>query len=257
MHIHRVNAFSDNYLWVVENPDAGEALVVDPGDAAPVAAELERRNLNLVAILLTHHHPDHIGGVDRLKATWDATVYGPRSPQIPQVETVLGEGDTLTVLGCHFQVFEVPGHTLDHIAYYSEDLEPRPVLFCGDTLFAGGCGRLFEGTPAQMLTSLNKLRTLPDATRVYCAHEYTLANLRFATAVEPDNPEVLDRLRSVEQQRQENRATVPSTLALEKATNPFLRCDQDSVRTAALHRAGDIGDAADTFAVIRQWKDNF
>ncbi len=257
VEIFRIPAFSDNYLWVAVGANQ-QALVVDPGDATPIEAFLAARGLTLAAILVTHHHPDHTGGVDQLAAAHGCPIYGPQSARIPQVTHILAEGDALEVLGCTFSILEVPGHTLDHIAYFSVDADEHPVLFCGDTLFAGGCGRLFEGTPAQMLSSLGKLATLPQDTRIYCAHEYTLANLRFADAVEQDNSELQQRLAEVSRMRDRGEPTVPSTLAQELATNPFMRATAPSVRAAATSRLGHPpADAAETFAAIRSWKDNF
>lgn len=190
IEVHRVHAFQDNYLWVVINRGVGAAFVVDPGDAEPVIACLEEQQVSLTAILATHHHPDHIGGVNILVDRYRCPVYGPDSDNIPQVTCKLGEGDSIEIAGLKLEVMEVPGHTLDHIAYYCAHMNDTPALFCGDTLFAGGCGRLFEGTPEQMLGSLAKLSSLPPKTKVYCAHEYTQANLRFAAAVEPENREI-------------------------------------------------------------------
>ena len=257
LSIIRIPAFQDNYLWLIANA-AGEAAVVDPGDADPVIRALEDNDLTLVAVLATHHHGDHIGGIDTLVNRYQCPVYGPVSENIPQVTHPLREGDRVQLLGATFAVLEVPGHTLDHIVYYSNDLAPTPVLFAGDTLFAGGCGRLFEGTPAQMYDSLSKLMNLPDTTRVYCAHEYTLANLTFAAAVEPDNEALARRLQEVREMRRQDIATVPSDLALERATNPFLRADEETVAAAASRQLGhDPGSGPETFAAIRNWKDNF
>jgi hydroxyacylglutathione hydrolase len=254
--IDPISAFTDNYIWCLyEN---GRAWVVDPGDAAPVIEFIETRHLQLQGILITHHHFDHIGGVGELKERFALkTIYGPANPSIADITEALREGDIVEVLGRQFTVFEVPGHTLDHIAYLSTDSHP-PILFCGDTLFAAGCGRLFEGTPAQMFDSLNKLKKLAPETRIYCTHEYTQANLRFAKAVEPDNLALKQRAQSADNVRANDQPTLPSTLALELETNPFLRSEQPAVRAAALqHGSQNINDEVEIFAAIRRWKDQF
>lgn len=251
--IEPIRAFSDNYIWLFYQPGSNSACVVDPGDAVPVEAALQEKGLSLEAILVTHHHADHIGGIENLLRSRNVPVYGPGS--IAQVTHPLGDGDRLQVENTQFEIIAVPGHTLDHIAYAAPD---EPLIFCGDTLFAGGCGRLFEGTPEQMWQSLQRIRQLPAATRVYCAHEYTQANLRFARNVEPDNEELANRTLQVAAQRNADQATVPSLLDDELATNPFMRADQDGIRRAAEKHAGQtLGNAAEVFRVIRQWKDNF
>jgi hydroxyacylglutathione hydrolase len=247
-------AFSDNYLWLLSRD--GQAAIVDPGDAAPVLRALAEQRLKLVAILVTHHHGDHVGGVTALRAT-GATVYGPRSESIDGVDVRVGGGDRVEVLGTSFTVLDVPGHTAGHIAYFTDALDP-PAVFCGDTLFSCGCGRLFEGTPAQMLESLDRLAALPAATRVYCAHEYTLANIRFALAVEPGNTELHARASAAAATRQRGDPTVPSTIGLELATNPFMRCDVPAIREAAARREmGAETAAVTTFAALRKWKNGF
>ncbi|HQR19369.1 MAG TPA: hydroxyacylglutathione hydrolase [Burkholderiaceae bacterium] len=248
-------AFSDNYLWLLSR--GGEAAVVDPGDSVPVQRALAERSLKLAAILVTHHHGDHVGGVMDLRAT-GATVYGPRGETIEGVDVGVAGGDRVEVLGVPFSVLDVPGHTAGHIAYFTDALDP-PAVFCGDTLFACGCGRLFEGTPAQMLASLDRLAQLPGHTRVYCAHEYTLANIRFALAVEPGNAALRQRALDARTIRDRGEPTVPSTIELERATNPFMRSDADAVRQAAMDRAGAAAgdDRVATFAAIRAWKNEF
>lgn len=250
-----VPAFNDNYLWLLARN--GSAAVVDPGDAAPIRRALADRGLVLDAILVTHHHADHVGGLQQLR-TSGVTVYGPRAEAIAGVDVALSAGDRIEVLGLAFSVLEVPGHTRGHIAYYTETLRP-PAVFCGDTLFACGCGRLFEGTPKQMLDSLDRLSALPAETRVYCAHEYTLANIRFALAVEPTNPALLERAQQAAALRERGEPTVPSTIGLELATNPFLRSDAPTVRAAAVARSGRHAamDRVQTFATIRAWKNDF
>lgn len=249
-------AFQDNYLWLLH--DGQRALVVDPGDAQPVLAFLERSGLQLEAILVTHHHPDHVGGVDVLRDATGARVWGPARERIPEPVDRLAEGDTVTVLGLTFRVFDVPGHTAGHIAYYCEKVDGAPLLFCGDTLFSGGCGRLFEGAPAQMHASLSKLAALPDATRVCCTHEYTLANLKFAKAVEPGNDELLHYSEHCERLRAQGLPTLPSSIGQEKRINPFLRTRHAAVAQAAqAHGAADPGDEVAVFAAIRQWKNEF
>ena len=251
-----VRAFSDNYLWLIRAPlDPRDAVVVDPGDARPVDEALGRHGLSLRAILVTHHHPDHVGGVAELAARHGAKVFGPARERMPCAATPLDDGVALSLadLGLEFLVMAVPGHTLGHIAYHGHG-----TLFCGDTLFSAGCGRLFEGTPTQMLRSLDRLAALPDDTQVYCAHEYTLGNLRFAAAVEPGNAAVLETLDSVRALRARDAITLPTTLGRERSINPFLRCREPAVRAAAEARAGTpLADAADVFAVIRTWKDGF
>ena len=252
LHIEPIPAFADNYLWLLTRGE--HAAVVDPGDPAPVQAVLAARGLRLMAILVTHHHGDHVGGVPALAAA-GVPVYGPAGEDIPCRTRPLAEGDRIEVLGEEFVVLEVPGHTRGHIAYYGAGLG---ALFCGDTLFAAGCGRLFEGTPAQMVASLAKLAALPPATRVYCAHEYTLANLRFARAVEPDNAALAARSERCAALRAAGVPTVPSTLAEERATNPFLRCTVPSVRAAAESvQAGAAASPVASFAALRAWKNRF
>ena len=249
-------AFQDNYLWVLH--DGHRAVVVDPGDAQPVLEFLQRDGLQLEAILVTHHHPDHIGGVDAVRDATGAKVYGPARETIPQPLQRLSEGDTVTVLGLKFDVFDVPGHTSGHIAYYCSNVDGHPLLFCGDTLFSGGCGRLFEGTPAQMLSSLDKLAALPGDTRVCCTHEYTLSNLKFARAVEPGNAELINYSQRCQELRERDLPTLPSTIAQEKLINPFLRTRLPGVVQAA--RAFDAATPEDevaVFAAIRHWKNEF
>lgn len=260
--VSAVPAFSDNYIWLIRAPGSNLAAVVDPGDAAPVEAALERAQLRLAAILLTHHHADHVGGVERLSSIGDPYVFGPRGEAIDGIDQRCGQGDTITVpgLGLELSVIDVPGHTRGHIAYFARRFgdDPRPLLFCGDTLFAAGCGRLFEGTPEQMLDSLGKLAALAPDTLVYCAHEYTLSNLRFAAAVEPESQEIGARLAEVSEQRELGEPTVPSSIGVELGSNPFLRAHLPAVRRTAAARLGhDPSGAAESFAAIREWKNTF
>ena len=250
-------ALSDNYIWLLH--DGQQALVVDPGDAQPVFDALERQGLQLQAILVTHHHADHVGGVDALRNATGAQVYGPARERIPEPLTRLSQGNTIEALGLRFEVIDVPGHTAGHIAYYCADMDGAPLLFCGDTLFSAGCGRLFEGTPAQMLDSLDRLAALPGNTRVCCTHEYTLSNIKFARAVEPGNADLIHYARQCEALRADHRPTLPSTLAQEMKINPFLRTREPAVTEAARAHAGHeaAGDDVGVFAVIRQWKNEF
>lgn len=258
--IHPVPAFQDNYLWVIH--DGVHAAVVDPGDAAPVLDYLGANDLELTAIVCTHHHADHVGGVEHLLETLrlrgKIPVFGPAGERIPARTEALREGDSIVIprLELTFDVLDVPGHTAGHIAYFGHGL-----LFCGDTLFACGCGRLFEGTAEQMTASLTKLKRLPPQTKVFCAHEYTMANIKFAEAVEPDNADLKLRKAFCAAKRHRNLPTVPSTIHLELATNPFLRWDQPAVRAAAAARLKqDIGPKpapALVFGAIREWKNNF
>lgn len=253
---HPIPAFTDNYIWTLVNADSSQACVVDPGDAAPVIAYLESNSLQLSHILITHHHPDHTGGLQALAGKYQAKVFGPDNPGIKGITDHLREGDRISVWQHEFQVLEVPGHTLDHIAYVNLTTSP-PVLFCGDTLFAAGCGRLFEGTPEQMFRSLEKLRKLPADTRVYCTHEYTMANLKFAAAAEPDNDELKQRIAREQAKRDKGQVTLPSSIALELETNPFLRCQSNSIKKQLQQNQLQAEDPVSVFAALRSWKDNF
>jgi hydroxyacylglutathione hydrolase len=248
-----IPAFADNYIWLIST-GGDECAVVDPGDAGAVSRELTQQGLELRYILLTHHHPDHTGGVARLAESYDVRVFGPHDARIPGQDQSFSEGESagLPLLGLEFQVIEVPGHTSSHIAFHGHGC-----LFCGDTLFSVGCGRLFEGTPEQMQSSLDKLARLPADTRVFCAHEYTLSNCSFALAVEPENPDLLRRASEVEASRSVGRSTVPSDLGEELAVNPFLRTREPAVVAAAQKRRPNAQPGAETLAVIRQWKDSF
>lgn len=251
-------AFQDNYIWLLRNEDTLQVAAVDPGDARPVITWLSRHpEYQLSTILLTHHHRDHTGGVLTLKAATGCKVWGPANGSIQGIDRTLEDGYKLNLFGHELQVIAVPGHTLDHIAYF-RDHPQDPWLLSGDTLFAGGCGRLFEGTAQQMYQSLQRLVRLPDHTSIYCTHEYTEANLRFARAVEPDNADIRVRLEVVEELRRDGRITLPSSVALEKRTNPFLRCEEPAVvRAAALHGGETTAPGVETFAAIRAWKDIF
>ena len=248
-----LRAFADNYIWTIR--DAAFAAVVDPGDAQPVLDYLAREKLQLVAILNTHHHADHVGGNAALLAKTKVPVYGPRDERIPEVSERLADGQRFTLphFNIEMETLEIPGHTRSHIAFYGDDL-----LFCGDTLFAAGCGRLFEGTPRQMHDSLTRLARLPDVTRVYCGHEYTLSNLKFARAAEPDNrrlPELETRMQAL---RERNQPTLPSTIGQEKATNPFIRVAEPAIiHRASTRAAKKLTDPVSVLAEIRDWKNNF
>jgi hydroxyacylglutathione hydrolase len=252
-----IPAFADNYIWLLRKEDTG--VVVDPGDAAPVIAHCEREGVALAAILATHHHGDHVGGITRLLARWSVPVYGPARESIPGRTHALSEGDVFIVPGIDVRLsaIDIPGHTAGHIAYVAGEEKP-PLVFCGDTLFAAGCGRLFEGTPMQMVASLAKLAQLPGETLVYCGHEYTLANLRFARAVEPANVLLGEREMREKAKRDRGLPTLPSTVGEERATNPFLRTDEPAVRSAAQQHAGrTLDDRVAVFAEVRAWKNAF
>jgi hydroxyacylglutathione hydrolase len=261
LDVRPVRAFADNYIWLIDSPAVpGQVVAVDPGEAAPVAEELRRSGSSLAAILLTHHHPDHIAGVAELLDLAKVPVIGPDDARIPlRTQTVRdAEHCELPKLGLSFDILAVPGHTLSHIAFWGHG-----ALFSGDTLFSAGCGRMFEGTPAQMNSSLNRLRALPADTRMFCGHEYTAANLRFALTVEPENraaalyQDSLQRLRATDAPGTVT-PSLPSTLSRERQVNPFLRCDEPAVRSAAEAHAGrSLATAQEVFAELRTWKDGF
>lgn len=233
--------------------------MVDPGQATPVLECLRKLQLTLKTILVTHHHHDHVGGVEELRKATGAQVFGPARETIPQPAQLLQHGDTVAALGLQWSVIDVPGHTAGHIAFFAECEGQAPLLFCGDTLFSGGCGRLFEGTPAQMLASLDVLAALPGDTRVCCAHEYTLANLRFAAAVDPNNGELENYRAHCEDLRARGIPTLPSTIAQERAVNPFLRSRTNAVTTQVMTRSPQTNptDDVDVFAALREWKNHF
>jgi hydroxyacylglutathione hydrolase len=256
MNLVALPAFADNYIWMLH--DGREALVVDPGEATPVLNALHAQRLTLSIILVTHHHMDHVGGVDDLRAALQGQVHGPATESIPAPYVAIQGGSQFTWRSVSVRVLDVPGHTAGHVAYVvNSGNDSPPILFCGDTLFSGGCGRLFEGTAEQMHQSLQRLSTLPDDTLVCCAHEYTLANLRFAEAVEPDNAELVRYREHGARQRAAGKPTLPSSLALERQINPFLRCDQPAVIAAALQRGATGSEPVQVFTALRQWKNTF
>ena len=254
--ITAIPALQDNYIWAIH--DDHHVTVVDPGEAAPVLVFLIAHGLQLDSIMITHRHADHIGGIAKLREVYNVPVYGRRHPGNPHITHDLREGDQLkldafgSVPSIEFDIIEIPGHLDDHIAYLAPD-----TLFCGDVLFGAGCGRNFEGTPAQLHHSLQRLAQLPDSTRVYCAHEYTTANLRFALACEPDNPALKQRIAATQQLRASNLPTLPSTIALEKATNPFLRCTQPEIIHTMQQRGLTDTSELGVFTALRTWKNNF
>jgi hydroxyacylglutathione hydrolase len=248
-----VPALDDNYIWLIRREGKPQMAIVDPTEAAPVLAVIESEGLEPVAILITHHHWDHVGGIEELVSRFPMPVYGPARETIPHLSHPVDEGDevVLETLDARFRVMDVSGHTAGHIAYVGHGM-----LFCGDTLFAGGCGRVFEGTPAQMQLAMSRIRALPDDTRVYCAHEYTEANLRFARVAEPENAALAQRQQDTAALRAKRQPTVPSLLGLEKATNPFLRYDEPSLIKAAEGFTGHaLSTDAEVFAAVRHWKD--
>ncbi len=257
MRLLALPAFEDNYIWALVDDD-GDALVIDPGDATPVLAATAD-GLWPAAVLVTHHHADHAGGVAALRERWPTLpVFAPDDARIPDATERVGQGDRVTLKGWSLSVLAVPGHTSSHIAFHGGGLDGPAHLFCGDTLFSLGCGRMFEGTPPQMLASLDRLAALPGETLVCCGHEYTLANAAFAMTVDPDNPALRQRARDVQAMRQAGRPSLPSTLAQETATNPFLRVDAPAVQAAVAHRIGRLpADRVETFAELRRWKNDF
>jgi len=254
MLLEPLPAFADNYIWTLRETPGGAPLVVDPGDPAPVLALAEATGVAPAAVLLTHHHADHVGGAAALLARWPGLpVFAPEDPRIAVPCRRVGDGDVAAAGPWRFEVAAVPGHTSSHVAFHGHGL-----LFCGDTLFSLGCGRLFEGTPAQMLASLDRLAALPADTRVCCGHEYTLANAAFAAAVEPDNPALRRRTEEARAMRDRDQPTLPATLGDERAANPFLRVDAPAVREAIAARLGrPPADRVEAFAELRRWKDGF
>lgn len=248
--ISLIPAFKDNYIWLLRR--GRQAFVVDPGDAAPVLQRLAADDLELAGILITHHHADHLGGIAGLLAHRACDVFAPAEESITGRTHPLRGGERLELLGVAVEVLAVPGHTLGHLAY----LAPG-ALFCGDTLFGAGCGRLFEGTPAQMSASLERIAALPDATRIYCAHEYTQMNLSFAQAVEPDNPDIAARIQRVATARAAGQATVPLTLGEERLSNPFLRCREPAVIASAQANGARDASPVEVFAALRAWRNVF
>lgn len=255
IQVQAILAFKDNYIWCLINDETNHCIIVDPGEVKPVLTFLKRSNLSLDAIFITHHHWDHTNGIKGILRNYSVPVFGPAKQKIMGVSHPLEEGDTVQLDNWPiiFKVLAIPGHTLDHIAYYGDDL-----LFCGDTLFSAGCGRLFEGDAKQMLGSLNKLSQLPDETKIYCGHEYTLNNLQFAQVIEPNNYEIKENLKRIRELRQKNLPSLPSLLSTERLINPFLRCDRAEVMSRVeKHRGKKIDLPAEVFAYLRQWKNNF
>lgn len=254
MNIFPISAFNDNYVWLLYEKMSREAWVVDPGDAAPVIKTLKDHHLNLKGILITHHHWDHSGGIDALlHYQKNIPVFGSVKSPLNTITHRVKEGDEIDCSFMNLSVLEIPGHTLDHIAFYNSDM-----LFCGDTLFSFGCGKIFEGTPSQMYHSLQKIVQLPETTAIYCGHEYTLANLQFAHFIEPNNESIIYKLEEVKALREVNKPTLPSFLFVEKQLNPFLRCNEPSIiETVEKYCHKTLNDPVDVFAYLREWKNAF
>lgn len=251
-----IPAFNDNYIWALTVPNSQAVAVVDPGDADVVNRYLKDNNLQLTAILVTHHHDDHTGGVNQLHLEHAAEVYGPANSPFEGISHKLANDDQIELMGQLLTIHAVPGHTLDHISYYLANTTPQ--LFCGDTLFLAGCGRLFEGSPEQMHEAMEYFKSLPDTTEVYCTHEYSLANLAFAAAVEPTNPQITAAIARCTQQRKAGLPTLPSTIATEKQINPFLRYNETTVKQSAEQFAhSPLSSEIAIFASLRQWKNQF
>jgi len=254
INIEPIKAFDDNYIWLMTTNEG--SIVIDPGESKNLLKAIEKKNIKLDAILITHHHYDHTGGIEELLMKYpNLKVYGPNN-NIDLIKSRLIDGELLNIIGIDFEVIEIPGHTLDHIAYYA-NINNSPILFCGDTLFAGGCGRVFEGTFDQMYESLMKLKKLPKNTRIYCGHEYTINNLKFAKAVEPNNIDLIKRYDEALDLRKNNIPTLPSTLSIELKTNPFLRAEKNNVQKIISHKFKTGFSEKEIFRSLRQWKDNF
>lgn len=255
-----INAFNDNYLWVIGRTNHAHIAIVDPGDANACIEYIEKNNKKLSTILITHHHKDHTGGINLLKQyceekQWPLTIYAPKNEPVNTCDIRVSEQQKITIaeLDLNINIIDLPGHTHGHIAYLTDDK-----LFCGDTLFSGGCGRVFEGTAEQMLSSLNKLKALPEKTHVYCAHEYTLANLNFALTVDPENLELVHYYNQVKHMREKNQATIPTSIRQEKLINPFLRCSNEAIRTSVQeYNHNATPDELSIFTHLRLWKDHF
>ncbi len=259
LNVEVIESLTDNYIWLLVNYHESSAFVVDPGEAPAVLSWLKKRKINLLGILITHHHPDHTMGVADLVNYYDIPVYGPHKSPAKCITKKLQENDDLILHGIRFSVIEVPGHTNDHIAYFSSSpLDTNHILFIGDTLFGGGCGKLFEGTAQQMYNSLEKIKRLPQNTLIYSGHEYTLSNLNFAISAEPDNNKLKKRYQDDRQKRNKNQPTLPSLLSLELDTNPFLRVRNESV-ISAIQKKFNINDHSEEviFEALRKWKDIF
>ena len=256
LNVTPISAFDDNYIWAIHAPETANVFVVDPGQSEPVEAFLAEHELNLAGILITHHHHDHTEGVAALTTERDIPVYGPEESPFEGITEPLNNDSVLEIFGLPIMIHAVPGHTLDHISYLIDGVTPQ--LFCGDTLFLAGCGRLFEGSPEQMLAAMHYFRDLPDSTLVYCTHEYSMANLAFAAAVEPNNTHILNCIDKCRTLRQENKETLPSTIEQEKRVNPYMRTDQPDVIAAAIdYDSQASGSETQVFAALREWKNNF
>ena len=255
MNLTALPAFADNYIWMID--DGARAIVVDPGEPGPVAEALDARRLELAGILVTHHHADHVGGVDALRPRLRGPVYGPAHERVPEPNIGRREGETAELLGLTFEVLDIPAHTAGHIAYFNRSGAGEPIVFCGDTMFSAGCGKLFEGTAAQMYSSLGKLAQLPDATRVCCGHEYTLSNLRFAQAVEPANEDIARYQEHCQTLRAAGKPTLPSHIGRERRINPFIRCGEPAVIAAARAHGATSNSGSDVLAALRTWKNEF